>query len=570
MLPKEELDTMDEDAMGRRRLLQFMATAGAASALAGCGSGGDSQFGETDTPGDGGDGSNGGDTTETDSPDQGPQDLGKFVRATSTAYSVFDPATQVDSIDILANTYDSLLYYDANTSEIKPSLATSYDVSDDGLTWTFNLREGVQFHHGYGEFTSEDVKYTINRMLELGRGLAYLYAPVNSIDTPDDHTVVFNLEYITPLDLKVSAPFGSWIVSKAGAMENGDDAEAQNAWLNQGNDIGTGPYILEDWATQDRISLSRFEDHWRGWDQSYFSQVEYTYVTEASTKVQLLQNGDAHQADTVPFSILDSITSSGDVKLVEGDSFQQLIGQMNVKKQFTDDVNVRKALLHAFPYEAAIEEFRKGYARRNPIPIPTNMAGYNDSLTPYEYDLDRAASLIEDSQYSADELDLTLTYSGYFEPQRRSAQLLKSELEEIGVTLDVTSYPFSTKWSRAQKLETAPNIMMYLWWPTYAAPNTNLYSLFNCLEEGETPVFNLTYWCNEEYDNLVLEGEAQLATDREAAFETLKEAQRIVHENALAYTFWDLVTTNPTRAEIQGMTPNAAYPRTTFFHELTK
>lgn len=550
---------------------KFLAMLGVTSAgvLAGCAGGGDDQYGggsPTDTSGGGG-GGNG-----TDTATEAPTDLGRYVKALSDSFTTIDPATNFDhSNRIHANTYEPLLWFNQNgNDEVNPGLAKSYDVSDDGLVWTFNLRQGVQFHHGYGELTSEDVKFSIERMVDMGRGAAYLWFPVKSIDTPDDYTAKFTLKYQIPLDLIASAPFGSWIYSKEGTQDQGSTHKEQETWFEQGNEVGTGPYKISEWQESDHLTLEKFEDYWGGWDRQHFSEIVWQIVPEPSTRVQMIKGGDAQQVDQVPFSVLSSLEEDENVNLVTSDSFVQLIGQINVKKKPTDDVNVRKAMLHAFPYEQAIEEIRQGYGQPNAIPVPNAMIGHNDDLAPYDHDLDKAKDYIDQSKYSADEIKPTLTYSPAYEEQRRSALTLKSELEKIGVELEAKKFPWTTKWSRAKNLDTAPNVIVYLWWPTYTSPFPNLWDLFHSWEEGTKPLFNLTYWQNKEFDNMLLDGQAKMATDRQAGLEIFKDAQKMVYDNALSYTFWDATRVRPLRAEIKGFQPNYVYPNITFFRQLHK
>ncbi|MDY6817325.1 MAG: ABC transporter substrate-binding protein [Halobacteriales archaeon] len=582
----DALDHSQVAPVKRRKILSFLAAGASATALAGCsgGGGGDESDGggggyggstETPTSTEADSGGSADDKTETET-EMGAKDQGKFVKTLSSEFTQWDPSITFDhSNRIHANVYEPLVWYSLDQGEVTPGLAKSYDVSDDGTVWTFNLREGVQFHGGYGELTAEDVKFTVNRMLELGKGPAYLWFPVDSIETPDDYTARFNLSNKIPLDLIASSPFGSWIYSKKGAQDVGDSFKEQTEWFRKGNDLGTGPYTVEDWQRSQSLTLSKFDDYWGGWDKPHFSTAEWQIVTESSTRVQMIRGGNADQVDRIPFSVLSSIQNDSGVEIYEENSFNQLIAQMNVRKAPTDDVNVRKAFLHSFPYEKGVEEIRKGFGSRNAVPVPNNMVGHNDELEPPAHDLDKAKSLIDQSGYTVDEINEAspfLTYSPAQQTHRRTALTLQSELKKIGVKLDVKKMSWSTMWSRAKKLETAPHVFLYLWWPTYASPYPNLWDLFSCVnvEKGETPIFQLTWWCNKEFDQMLNKGRQQMATNREQGIKTLKEAQKMVLDNALSFTFWDIVRIHPLRSEIKGYEPRPAYPNITFFYDLHK
>lgn len=564
-------DTRDTE-WDRRRFLKLMGAGSFAASIAGCSGG--SEYGEgqqespTPTEEVGGSGTQQEETTETGEGSSEAKDLGTAVYGYNQPMTKYDPSTNFDGTSlVLSNVYEPLLWYNLKgNSELHPALATSYEASDDGLTWTFSLREGVQFHHGYGEMTAEDVVFSITRTIEMGQGAAWIWGAVDTVEATDEYTVKFTLSNKAPLDLIAASQYGAWVFSKKGAQEKGDTFKAQQKWFMEGNDLGTGPYVISDWKKSTSVTVSKFDDYWRGWDGDHFSKGRIAIVDEPSTYIQMIKSGKADVIGRAPFPRLADLEADENIELAVEDSFQQLYGMLNVRKGATQDVNVRRAIRHAFPYEQAINEIRKGYGRVAQGVVPRNMWGHNDDLSIPEYDLDKARSLIEQSDYNVEDIDLTLTYTSGNSTEKRTALILQENLDEIGVNLQVKKYPWSTQWDRARTLDTAPNIFIFYWWPTYITPYDYLYSMFNCVKDK--PLFNLTWWCNEDFDALINEAHKLAGTDREAAIEKFKQAQTMLEENALSINFWLLQRVHPKRTDLKGYTPNPAYPNVVFFYNL--
>ena len=164
-------------------------------------------------------------------------DNSTFVFASYGDVKDWDPAIAFSlEVFMMRQVYEGLTVYNTPGEEplILPGLATSWSTSDDGLTWTFNLRKGVKFHDGE-PFNAAAVKYVIDRNKKMGKGAAFIWAAVKEVKVADDHTVQFMLKYPAPIDIIASAQYCAWIYSpKAGEKGTG--------WFMQGNAVGTGPY----------------------------------------------------------------------------------------------------------------------------------------------------------------------------------------------------------------------------------------------------------------------------------------------------------------------------------------
>ena len=177
----------------------------------------------------------------------------------------WDPSVMFSNgIVVLNNVYETLLRFDANDKTFENILATDYSQSEDGLSWTFHLREGVTFHDGE-PFNADAVKFSIERTKEIGQGASYIWDSVSEIEIVDDYTVVFHLSYQAPIDLIVSSPYAAFIMSPAIA-DKGDE------WFGEGNEAGTGPYMLESNSMGDEVILTEYKDYWNGWEGEHFEK----------------------------------------------------------------------------------------------------------------------------------------------------------------------------------------------------------------------------------------------------------------------------------------------------------
>ena len=155
---------------------------------------------------------------------------------------------------VILNIYETLTFYNPESGVAEPKLAASWSVSDDGLTWTFSLREGVTFHDG-SEWNAAAAKANIDRIRELGQGAAYIWASVSEVEAPASHTLVVTTEYPTPLDLVATSQYAAAMAAPS-ALEKGSE------WFEQGNAVGTGPYRLVQWEKSQQIVLEKFDDYW--------------------------------------------------------------------------------------------------------------------------------------------------------------------------------------------------------------------------------------------------------------------------------------------------------------------
>jgi peptide/nickel transport system substrate-binding protein len=237
---------------------------------------------------------------------------------------------------------------------------------------------------------------------------------------------------------------------------------------------------------------------------------------------------------------------------------------LNTQKPPLDNVLVRKALNYSFPYDELMER-AQGVFTQSRGAVPEAMWGHCEDCFQYTYDPEKAKELLEEAGYP-DGLELVLTFNGGVGHQWPPEQWAYPA-GEIGIDLDLRGMTYSAMWEYAkQDPQTAQDITIQQWWPTWVTPYDPLVSLYHC----EDPTFlNLAYYCNPEYDEMIDEGNRLTGIDREAAEQLFIDAQHLLIEDAPAVWVMDIAESFAISSDIDGFVNNPAYPGVVFFYDLT-
>lgn len=316
--------------------------------------------------------------------------------------------------------------------EFGPALATSWESSDDAKTWTFHLREGVQFHGGYGTMTADDVIYSFERARFVG-GRKTLYANVVDVSAPDPATVVVTLNNPDPLFLgsSVYSP-QAFVVSRKAHEEIGEEAWATSA-------IGTGPYQLDRFDAESGVYLSAFPDYWDELARTPKLEVLYIADTTARTLALLSGNVDMIEAVRSP-GWVDSMLQRDPNLLFDmtvPGSFNTL--HFNLTRAPFDNLLVRKAIAHAIDRKAVAQAMAPMGGVMYGLEPPDFPAGFDLEEYPedlrYEYDPDKARALVAEAGYADG-----LTFSNYIsqrEDYSSSMLIVQELLRAVGITMNM-------------------------------------------------------------------------------------------------------------------------------------
>jgi peptide/nickel transport system substrate-binding protein len=463
----------------------------------------------------------------------------------------WDPAL-MDSMDIymLGQSYERLVKFNkpGATPEVLPWLATSWEQAADKMSWTFKLRKGVKFHDGE-PFNAKAVKVSIERTKELGKGVAFIWAPVEEVKIIDDYTVQIKLIYPAAMDLVCGAVYGAIIYSPKAA-------EKGNEWFMQGRSAGTGPYKVDKYEKSQQVVLGKFDDYWGGWDGRHFERVVIKMVEEPSTQIQMLKSGDADLSPLVPRDVVSGLKGAKGVEIITRPGWSTQLIHINTQKFPTDNLKIRQAICYAFDYEAAANAINDGYAQVSSGPIPATIWGANPDLKKYSFDLEKASKLVAESGIPKDKLKLSFYYAGANSAYSQFGQMLQATLGQIGIEVELKNAPWPTLWPLAKKMDTAPNMITMFWWPVYPTPNDWLWTMFRT---EEIPLWNLGHYSNPEFDKLLDQAAGEEGVDRTQAAETYKKAQEMLVDQAVSLFAVELKDVIVKRTSVQGYEHNPAY-----------
>jgi peptide/nickel transport system substrate-binding protein len=345
--------------------------------------------------------------------------------------------TAVPTALVASKIFESLLTYEWGM-KAQPSLAESWKVSPDGLTWTFNLRKGVRFHDGK-PFTSADVKFSVEKVVRPfhSRGRNN-FRDLTAIDTPDDHTVVFRLSAPQAYFLSVFQPTEVPILPRH-LLENEKDFK-KSPFYNQ--PVGTGPFKLGEWARGSHIVLSRNPDYWKP-GRPYLDRIVYKVIPDGGARVAALETGEVDLAPSgaVPEPEIGRLAKLPHIATTDKgyEALSPILHlEINLREKPLSDVRVRRAIAHAIDRNVVSNTIWFGLGKPATGPIASsNAAFYNPNVTRYPYDLARAERLLDEAGYPRGSggvrFELTQDFIPYGENFVRLGEYIKQQLGKIGI-----------------------------------------------------------------------------------------------------------------------------------------
>jgi peptide/nickel transport system substrate-binding protein len=485
--------------------------------------------------------------------------------ATTANFTTWDPVKSFSTEAMyMVNFYEGLVRVNppSSSERFTPLLAEKWEVSPDGLIWTFYLRKGVTFHDGE-PLTAEAVKKSIEAAKDHA-GASFIWAPLSSIDVVDDLTVKFNLSYAAPLDLIAGSLYGAWIVSPKAL----DAAAQDDQYFEAGKEAGTGPYMLESYEPDKEVLMTRFDNYWGGWsDVKHYDKVLLTITPEAVQQQQMFESGEVDLALSIPLENIGQFENNPDFTFYKETSSYSYLGFFNTLRKPLDDPKVRQALSYAIPYDDIIKIGAQTYGKQSRGPVPSGIWPYSEDVPQYKQDLTKAAELLKEAGHPGGGFELNLTYAAENQAEERTAPLIKDAFAEIGVTVNIEAIQFNQQWEKAKADPAkAQDIFLVLYWPTYSDAGTdNLWSLFH---SSEAPYFNLSYWKDTDFDQKIDEAASLTVTDPAKAQQLYTEAMTRLVDQAPGFFLYDVIAVIVFPKDIQGFVYNMNYPFTTFFYPL--
>lgn len=336
------------------------------------------------------------------------------------------------TFQVLKSVYDTLAEPDKDSGKIVPALAESWSVSEDNLSWTFNLRKGVTFHNG-DALTSADVKATFDRIMDEENGSVQFkgFTSVTSIDTPDDYTVVFTLSEPNP-------PFIGTLASGWSAILPKSLIDADHDFASE--PVGTGPFEFVEWVRDNKVLLSKNESYWMN-GLPMVDNVEMYIIPETSVQVQSLMAGQVDVVFIVDSDSIPMLEANPDVYLDENLTALILVMAMNCESPYLSDVKVRQAINYAIDKQKILD-----IAYGGGEPINTFMdrsSAYYKDVEYYNYNPEKAKALLKEAG-----VDLSHEFQ-LFLPQNYALHVTAGEmyqemLSDVGLNVKIQLVDWST------------------------------------------------------------------------------------------------------------------------------
>lgn len=444
-----------------------------------------------------------------------------------------DPAKHTDesSLHAVLNQYDPLLYpkdYEGSM-EPGPHIATHWDVSADGLTYTFYIRRGVKFHDG-SELNAEDVKFSFDRMMAIGRGYSWLWdGVVREVEVLDDYTVRFHL--YQPYAPFLSTLIQLFIVNKDQVMANlapgefGEFGDYGQKYLED-NVAGSGPYMKERWIRGSEYVFVKFPDYWRGWKPGQVDRVHYKIVLEEAVRKTMLRSGEADMIDQwASIETFNDLKRTPGIIVHEAPSAQLFHLPLNMQKKPTDNIHVRRALAYAFDYQTALQYIFDG-APQARGPVPLLAYGANPDVPVFTYDLNKAREELAKSGYKPGELTIDFVYTASVPLQEKIGLMWQASLAEIGINLNIRPEPWGRITELSTSVETTPHILNVYDTLKYPHADSHTYGMYHPSAHGS---YRATSWMDVPEVTKVLEA-ARRAPTEEEQLRLYKQAQVLIAE----------------------------------------
>ncbi|WP_392559933.1 ABC transporter substrate-binding protein [Orbus mooreae] len=460
--------------------------------------------------------------------------------------SSFNPSLGADSTTFDASSatiYNRLVEFKLGTTELQPSLAQRWDISDDGKTYTFYLRPNVQFHHNK-QFTptrnlnADDVIFSFMRQQDSLHPFYYTskigYPLYHTYFVAGDNDLIEKIEKVDDLTVRfqLSAPRSSFLSLLTLPLTSIYSAEYGSQLLAQGKPelidfapIGTGPFEFVAYKKDSQIRYKTFENYWR--QKPDIDRLVFTITPDATIRYAKLQKGECHVMASPNLADLQQIRNNPTIRLLEQPSLNVGYLAYNVEKKPLDNVKVRQALSMAINKPDILQGIYQGYAVNATTLIPPALWSHNANIKDLPNDIDKAKVLLSEAGYPQGfEIELwAMPIQRPYNPNaKRMAEMIQEDWAKIGVTAKVVSYEWGEYLVRSAHGE--HQAMLYGGTNIMGDPDNTFSALSSCaaVESGT----NRARWCNSDFDRLIIEG-GQVA-DIAQRTKLYEQAQQIMSE----------------------------------------
>ncbi|MEK0082487.1 ABC transporter substrate-binding protein [Benzoatithermus flavus] len=457
--------------------------------------------------------------------------------------------------------YNRLVEFERGSTTIKPGLAESWTVSDDGMTYTFKLRQGVKWHSTKAfkptrAFNADDVVFSIERQRDKNHpyhnvsGGTYEYFDsmsmgelIKAVEKVDDHTV----------RLVLNRPEAPMLADLAMDFASIMSAEYADAMMKAGTPekldlepVGTGPFQLVAYQKDAVIRYKANPDYWEG--KAAIDNLVFAITPDPSVRWQKLKAGECHVMPYPNPADIPAMKQDPNVNVMQQEGLNVGYLAFNTEKKPFDDKRVRQALNMAINKQAIIDAVFQGAGKVAKNPIPPTIWSYNDAVKDYPYDPNQAKKLLQEAGVSGLKTNIwAMPVSRPYNPNaRRMAELIQADWRAVGVEAEIVSY----EWGEYLKRSSAGEHQTVLlgWTGDNGDPDNFLGTLLGC--DGAHGGANRARWCYQPFDDLIQK--AKRVSDMAERTKLYEQAQVVFKEEAPWVTIAHSVVYEPVRKEVEG------------------
>ncbi|MES2103676.1 MAG: ABC transporter substrate-binding protein [Pseudomonadota bacterium] len=459
--------------------------------------------------------------------------------------------------------YNRLVEMETGTTKVTPALAESWDISADGLTYTFKLRKGVKFHSNAKfkpsrDLNADDVVYSYNRMADPNHpfhktspnqtfayfedvGMAKI---VDKIEKVDDMTVRFKLKH-------PEAPFIATLTMDFMSVQSAEYAEKMKAAgtvdVIDREVIGTGAFQFVSYQKDAIIRYKAFDQYWDG--RPKLDNLIYAITPDPSVRYAKLKAGECHVMALPKPADVALMRNDPNIKLLEQPGLNIGYVSFNVEKKPFDSKQVRQALNMAVDKSSILKSVFQGSGQAAKNIIPPTLWSYNDKIKDYAYDPAKAKELLAKAGYP-NGFDVDLWYLPVSRPYnpdgKRMAELIQADWAKVGVRAKLVTFEWTEYKKRSKTGE--QSAFMFGWSGDNGDPDNFFAALLGC--EAVKGGGNTARWCNKEYEDLIQKAKA--TSKQEDRAKLYEKAQEIIHEEAPWINIAHSLRVTPVRKEVIG------------------
>jgi peptide/nickel transport system substrate-binding protein len=472
----------------------------------------------------------------------------RLVFAAAADATTLDPhnTTDTESDQVIHMIFETLIGFD-DGMKIVPRLADRWSVADDGVTWTFHLREGVRFHDG-APFNAGAVRANFERVLDpaAAHKRMPLFDMIDRVEAVDDHTVRFVTKYafgaFEPTLAHVSAAIVSPVVAAREGRRFGTAADAVS---------GTGPYRIVSWKKDEEIVLERFDRYWG--TPGATPQIVYRPIPEPAARVLALETGDVDVISRVSAPDIPRLERTPGVTVyrVPGVGAQQF--RFNLTKKPFNDPRVRQAISYAINRRAIVDNLVSSFARPSTSALTPIMRGYAN-LGEIPYDADKARELLREAGY-ANGFRTKIATTPRYPMGVELAEAVAADLKKVGIDATIEVFDWGTMvqfWAGLPPEKNPQEIFIMGAGASTADADWGLRPIFRTAPTNEN---NYGYYSNAEFDKVI--EAAMRETDPERRQDFYRRAQEIVYlEDPGAVWLFDTLYVVAARSRVTGIRPS--------------